>query len=282
MKKVGVVVLNYKLKKEVDRALKSVFDSLEVELEVVLVDNDSNDGVSDLTNKYPMLHFIQSGSNRGFSGGNNMGIKKALDMDCEYILLLNPDAWVDKYAIRNMVQYCKESGSVIIGPKIYFPDGKTILYAGGILDTKNVLGSHKGVDEIDDGRFDDVSETDYVTGGVMFVDSKIFKKIGLLDERYFLYYEDADFCYRAKQAGFKVLYYPKAIAYHESGKATGVGSPLQDYYITRNRMLFSKKFLPIRTTIALLREGIRNWSNRSRRKAMVDFLIGKYGKQEIA
>jgi GT2 family glycosyltransferase len=281
MKKVGVVVLNYKLKKEVDRALKSVFDSKEVELEVVLVDNDSDDGVSELTEKYPKLHFIQSGSNKGFSGGNNIGIKMILDLGCEYILLLNPDAWVDKYAIRNMVQCAEDSGPVIIGPKIYFPDGKTILYAGGILDTKNVLGSHRGVDEIDDGRFDDVSETDYVTGGVMFIDSKIFKKIGLLDERYFLYYEDADFCYRAKQAGFKVLYYPKAIAYHESGKATGIGSPLQDYYITRNRMLFSKKFLPNRTTIALLREGIRNWSNRSRRKAMVDFLIGKYGKQEI-
>jgi GT2 family glycosyltransferase len=100
MKKVGVVVLNYKLKKEVDRALKSVFDSKEVELEVVLVDNDSDDGVSELTEKYPKLHFIQSGSNKGFSGGNNIGIKMILDLGCEYILLLNPDAWVDKYIIH--------------------------------------------------------------------------------------------------------------------------------------------------------------------------------------
>lgn len=281
MKKVGVVILNYKLKDEVNRALKSVFESDYKDYEVILVDNDSNDEVEELIKKYPKVHFIQTGQNLGFSGGNNIGIDLALNLECDYILLLNPDAWITKATLKEMVEGIEKTKAGILGPKIYFPDGKTILYAGGVFDLKNVLGSHRGVNQVDDGSFDQVSETDYVTGGAMLVLRDVFEKVGRLDENYFLYYEDADFCFRAKQKDFKIVYYPQAIAYHESGKATGIGSPLQDYYITRNRMVFAKKFLPKRTQFALIREGVRNWSRKYRRKAMMDFLFGKLGKQEI-
>jgi GT2 family glycosyltransferase len=110
------------------------------------------------------------------------------------------------------------------------------------------------------------------------VKREVFEKIGLFDERYFLYYEESDFCYRAKEAGYKIMYIPKAIVYHKNAQTTGLGSPLQDYYITRNRMLFASKFLPLRTRFALFREGIRNWSNPTRKKAHLDFLFGKFGR----
>lgn len=281
MNRIGVVILNYKLKEEADRAISSVFLTGYDELEVILVDNNSKDGCEELVKKYPKLHFIEAGENKGFSGGCNMGIKIALELKCNFVMLLNPDAWLKKDCLTRLVQGALETGAGIMGPKIYFPDKKTILYAGGNFDLKNVLGSHRGVDQIDDGRFDEVVETDFVTGGVMFVDKSVFQKIGLLDESYFLYYEDVDFCYRARQMGFKIMFYPKAVAYHESGKITGVGSPLQDYYITRNRMIFAKKFLSFRTQIALFREALRNIKNIYRRKALFDYWWGNFGGQTI-
>lgn len=281
MEKVGIVILNYKLKKETERAIGSVFRSDYKNISVILVDNDSKDSVEDLIKVYPKIYFIQAGQNLGFSGGNNLGIKKALSMDCKFVFLLNPDAWVEKKAISSLVSVFKNDNVGIAGPKVYFADGKTILYAGGIFDKKNVLGSHRGVDTVDRNQFNNLEETDYVSGGAMMVKDQVFETIGLLDESYFLYYEDLDFCFRAVKAGFKIMYVPKSIAYHESGKSTGIGSPLQDYYITRNRMFFAKKHLSRRTQFALFREAIRNIKQPVRKKALIDFLLGKFGGPSI-
>ena len=161
---------------------------------------------------------------------------------------------------------------------LFFSDRKTIWYAGGIFDMANIIGSHKGVDQPDSAKFNQDEETDFVTGGAMMVKSEVFKQIGLLDERYFLYYEDSDFSFRAKKAGFKLMYLPEAVVYHANGSATGVGSPLQDYFITRNRLLFGFKFAPLRTKLALLREAVRNIMVPTRRLALWDFCLGNFGK----
>jgi GT2 family glycosyltransferase len=112
----------------------------------------------------------------------------------------------------------------------------------------------------------------------MFVNAKVFKKIGFFDEKYFLYYEDSDFCLRAKKADFRLVYAPSAVVFHENAKSTGLGSNLQDYFITRNRLLLASKFLPFRTRFALLREALRNIGNPVRRLAFWDYLNGNFGK----
>jgi GT2 family glycosyltransferase len=276
MKKVGVVVLNYKVKDLALKCLESVKKSSYKNLEIYLVDNDSKDGIEEEVNGKDII-FIQTGDNLGYTG-NNVGIKRALKDRCELVFILNPDTEITKDTIANLVTGMDKHSADIANPKILFADKKTIWFAGGIFDLANVLGSNRGVDQKDKGQFDEDWEIELGTGAALMVKKEVFEKIGFLDEKYFLYYEDSDFCFRAKKAGFKIYYLPKAVVYHENAKSTGLGSPLQDYFITRNRMLFASKFLPLRTRFALLREALRNLKNPTRRLALWDYLNDNFGK----
>jgi len=277
MIKTGVVILNFNVKTEVKECLRSVFSSGYNNLFVCLVNNSKED-FSDVLKDWPSLNFIQTDKNLGYSGGNNLGIKKALAEKCEYVFVLNPDTTIAENTINRLVALCEETGCGIIGPKIYFENSKKIWYAGGILDLKNVLGSHRGVNEIDRGQFDKEVETDYVSGAAFFIKKEVLEKIGYFDEKYFLYYEDSDYCFRAKKAGFKVIYYPQSVVYHANAKSTGLGSNLQNYFITRNRMLFASKFLPLRARVALFREALTHLGDPIRRLALWDFLTGNFGQ----
>lgn len=277
MKRVAVIILHYMHREDTLDCIKSVLKSTYPEIKIFLVNNSEenfDDDLKDIKN----LEYLPTGQNLGYTGGNNVGIKKALEEDFDFIFVLNPDTTIDKNAIEKLVEAAeKESG--VYGPKIYFGDtGKKIWYAGGIFDKENVLGSHRGVDLEDKGQFDTISETDFITGAALFISREVLERVGSFDEKYFLYYEDSDFCFRAKRDGFKIMYIPDAVVYHENAKSTGLGSTLQDYYITRNRMLFASKFLSMRTQFALFREALRNFGNPVRKQAFVDFLFGNFGK----
>lgn len=278
MKKVAVVILNFKVCKQAIKCAESVQASDYKNLEVIVVDNNSQDGIDEEIKKVPGVTFIQTGDNLGYSGGNNLGIKRALKDGADFVFILNADMVVEKNTISRLAEAAEKEGVGIVGPKVLFMDEKTIWYAGGIFDRANVIGSHRGVDEVDHGQYDQEEETDYVAGGALFAKGEVFKKIGLFDEKYFLYYEDSDFCFRVRKAGFRVRYIPAAVVYHANAQSTGLGSPLQDYFITRNRMLFASKFLPFRTRFALLREAIRNIPLPMRRLALFDFLRNNLGK----
>jgi GT2 family glycosyltransferase len=278
MHKVAVVILNYKVADLVLKCVDSVKNSSYQEKLIIVVDNNSNDHLADKLQLSKELIFIQSKENSGYTGGNNLGIKEALKQKADYILVLNPDTEVEKDTIKILVEKAEKLEVGILCPKIYFSDSKTIWFAGGIMDYANVLGSNRGVDEEDTGQFDKDEEMDLVTGACMLVRAEVFEKIGLFDENYFLYYEDTDFCFRAKKAGFKIMYIHNAIVYHKNAQTTKLGSPLQDYFITRNRMLFASKFLSFRTKFALVREAFRNIKIAARRRALVDYLSGSFGK----
>lgn len=273
MIKVGVVILNYKVLEKVKACLSSVFKSDYENLQVYVLDNNSHDGSDEYFSSKNEVKFYQTDKNLGYSGGNNIGIDLALKDNCQAIFILNPDTEIEPTTVTRLVK-ALETGVGIAGPKIFFSNSKKIWYAGGIFDSANVLGSHRGVNEEDHGQFNELAETDYVTGAAMMVKREVFERIGILDDNYFLYYEDTDFCLRAKKAGFKIVYAPAAVVYHENAQSTGIGSSLQDYFITRNRLLLARKFLPFRTQFALIREAIRNLAKPIRRQAFFDFLLG--------
>lgn len=274
--KISAIVLNFKVKKDTLECIKSLKSST-YPVKIYLVDNNSGDDIGEIVSSDKEINFIQNDNNLGYTGGNNVGIKKAIG-GSDYIFIINPDVILEKNTIETLVKAAEDYSAGIVGPKVYFEDKKTIWHAGGILDKLNVIGTHLGMDEKDRGQYDKLREVDFISGAAIMIKKQVFEKIGFFDERYFLYYEDADFCFRAKLAGFKILYVPGAIVYHKNAKSTGLGSALQDYYIIRNRMLFAAKFLSHRTRIALLREAIRNLGNPIRRLALFDFLIGKFGK----
>lgn len=267
-------------------------------LDVVVVDNASREKFIVIKERFKnfSLHIIRSETNTGFSGGHNIGIKYALENGAEYVVILNNDTIVEKNAVKELVNTFENDEAIgIVSPKIYFAKGyefhkdryareelgKVLWYTGGKMDWKNLIGYHRGVNEVDTGQYDTGEQTELPTGGCMAIKKEVFEKINMLDEQYFLYYEDTDFAVRAKKNGFSICYAPKAIVWHKNaGSAGGSGSSLQDYYISRNRLYFGFKYAPLRTKMAMLKESLsilhngRSWQ----KKGVGDFFLRKFGK----
>lgn len=297
MKKVAMVILHYggqELTKEcLESAAELRTDNLE--LEIVIVNNNPKENLAELKKQFKKIIFLETGQNLGFAGGNNFGIKHALKNRADGILVLNNDTVLAKDMLVQLIKQADlNSETAVFGPKIYFAPGyeyhkeryrpqdlgRIIWCAGGIIDWQNILTSHRGVDEIDHGQYDVGGETDFVSGCAMFVGRRVFEKIGLFDERYFLYLEDLDFCQRAKLAGLKVVYVPQAKLWHKNAGSSAVGGSLHDYFLTRNRLLFGLKYGRPRTKLALLRESLRllKTGRPWQKIGAKDFYLGKFGQ----
>lgn len=300
MQRAYVIILNYNGKDDtLDclKSLQSVFLPQDVKLEILVVDNASKDeSVAFIKSQKLQLKLIENKENLGFAGGNNVGIRDALEHGADYVLILNNDTVVDKNLIVELLKVATTDEEIgILAPKIYFAHGfefykdrynkkdlgKVFWYAGGETDWKNVISHHRGVDEIDNGQYDTVEETSFASGCCLMITKEALNKVGFFDEKYFLYYEDSDLCERAKKAGFKIIYAPAAIIWHKNaGSAGGSGSKLQDYYITRNRLLFGMRHASLRAKLALLKESVkvlmfgRDWQ----RRGVLDFYLNKFGK----
>ncbi len=277
--KISVLIVTYNSMDYILDCLKSVYQSkLEgFSLEVIISDNASKDDtVSLITKNYGKSKIITNKNNTGFAGGINIAIKKGLESDSDYFFILNPDTLIKKDTILNLFKFRGEAD--ILSPKIYFTDNpKVIWYAGGKIDWNNCYGTHIGVDEEDCGQYDQIKEIDYSTGCGELVSRKVFEKVGFMNEKYFLYLEDLDFSLRAKKNGFKIKYIPTSSMFHHNAKSSSVGSPIQDYYITRNRMYFALIYAPIRTKIAVFRQSFGFLINgrKAQKIAVQDFLMFK-------
>lgn len=298
--KVFIIILNYNGGRAVIECLQSVSQLADekegFDLSVVVVDNGSTDGSAlAVRNKFTNVVLIENDKNLGFAAGNNVGLRYGLENGADWLMLLNNDTEIAKKAVVRLIEVGRKKRKAgVLSPKIYFApgyefhrqryqkkdQGKVIWYAGGVIDWKNMLAFHHGVDEVDRGQHEQMTETDFVTGCAMMIRRKVFEKIGLLDERYFLYYEDTDFCQRASQAGFKILFVPQAKVWHKNLGTGRMGTELQDYYLTRNRLLFGLRWAPRRTKLALLKESLRilllgrPWQ----KKGLLDFYLRRFGK----
>ena len=264
-------------------------------LSIVVVDNGSTDGsIAEVKKKFSWVHCIDVGKNLGFAGGNNIGITYAMEQRAEYIWLLNNDTVADTGVLSSLSSF-KDPSVGAIGSKIYFSKGheyhktryrkknlgSVLWYAGGIIDWDNMLASHRGVDEVDIGQFDIEQETDFITGCSFFVRSDVLKKVGVLDESFFMYMEDLDLSLRIQKAGYKTVYNPHSVVWHKNASSSGgSGSTLHEYYQTRNRLKIGMKYAPLRTKVALLREGIRILMHSSpiKKQAVLDWMQGHMGK----
>lgn len=301
MKIVSVVVLNWNRWSQTVNCVKSLeqIKSSDFKLQIIVVDNGSKEGPpKKLTTHRSPLTIIRESANLGFAGGNNIGIKHALSNNSDYIFLLNNDTTVDKNIVRELLAQALQSSAGIIGPKIYFTPGmefhqnryqqqekgRVFWYAGGLIDWKNLYGYHRGVDEVDHGQYDKVCPVDYASGAAMFLSKEVIQNIGLLDERYFMYYEDLDYCLRAKQAGYTILYKPTAVMWHDNAGSSRSGSSLQDYYITRNRLLFGLKYASLKTKLYLFAESLKLLlSGRPpQKKGVADFLLNRFGGRYLS
>ena len=189
---------------------------------------------------------IKNDENIGFPGGNNTGMKFALKFfKPNYILLLNNDTVVEENFLDELVKNGKSREDVgILGPKIYFYDEPhTIWSAGCRISWKLSRGIQIGTNEEDKGQYDTIKEVEYVSGSAFLIKTEVIQKIGLMDENYFLYFEESDWTLRANHEGSNSLYVPQAKVWHKISKSGGgIHNQIGLFYITRNRWLFMKKW----------------------------------------
>ncbi len=300
MVRIFASVINYNNPKDTLECLKSLekIKKKDIELDVCIVDNSSAKPF-ELDSSYFRTFsssLIRNTENLGFSGGHNVAIRKAMDSNADYLLILNNDTRSEQNLLVKLLECIQQADDIgITVPKIYFENGyeyhknryknielgKILWYAGGFMDWENVIGMNRGVDEVDTGQYDDYFETELATGCCMLIKKEVFKKIGPLDERYFLYYEDTDFSMRTKKAGYKIIFQPESILWHKNaGSSGGSGSELQDYFISRNRLIFGMSYAPLTAKFALFRESLKLfYSGRKwQKKGVKDFYLRNFGK----
>lgn len=295
---IAVVIVNWNGKDDTIRCLESLqkINLMGNTLSIIVVDNGStNDSVSVIRKSFPKISLIVTGKNLGFTGGNNVGIQMALEKGTDLIWLLNNDTLADKNVL-SFASVFDDPHVGACGSKIYFAPGHefhhdrykesdrglVFWYAGGLVDWNNLYASHRGVDEVDHGQYDRIEETAFITGCSFVVRRDVVEKVGMLDDRYYLYLEDLDWNIRIQKAGWKTLYVPTSVVWHVNAGSSGrPGNPVHEYYFTRNRLLLGMNYASLRTKIALFREGVRFIISGSpvRRKAVLDWLFGRFGIQ---
>jgi GT2 family glycosyltransferase len=246
--RICVIVLNWNGKQDTLACLASLSQLNYSNFEIVVVDNGStDDSVSAIREHFPSVRVVETGRNLGYAGGNNVGIREALRQGSDYFLLLNNDTVVDPELLNEFLagaESRRDGG--MFGGKIYLhSEKKQIWYAGGKWDDSRLWLTHAGRGELDDGdKFNEFVETDFVTGCALFVKREVVEAIGLLEERFFLVFEEADWCYRARRQGYKCFFVPRAVLWHKTAASfNGEHSPLRTYFSYRNRLLWAERNL---------------------------------------
>jgi GT2 family glycosyltransferase len=227
---VSVVIVNWNTKDLLEKCLRSVYDTVPpLSFEVIVVDNASIDGSADMVaDLFPQVALIRSNVNLGYSAGSNLGMMSASG---EFVLLMNPDAELKAQAVQRMVEFARGNPRIaVVGPKLLNPDGS--LQKNGRRFTtwwREVLGMTKLYwlwvrlyPEADWGRvnFDIPARVDEVSGACMFIRKSVIDEVGGFDERFFMYYEEVDWCRRMAQAGWEVYYLPTAeVIHHQASSA---------------------------------------------------------------
>jgi len=243
--RVVIVVLNWNGRADTVECLDSLRSITYPSYEILVVDNGSADGsVEAFRDKYPGLEVIVNEKNFGYAEGNNIGIRRAIEKKADYIMLLNNDTVVDPSFLDELITAAEADPLVgFAGPMVYYYDyaGRkdVINFAGGKINLLTGSSRHLGLKQVDKGQFGRVREVDYVDGSCILVRADTLDKIGLLDPTFFTYWEEADWCLRGRDAGYKLLYVPTSKIWHKiSASATGKS---YTYYFARNQFLFMKK-----------------------------------------
>jgi GT2 family glycosyltransferase len=243
--KVVIIVLHYQGYRDTLECLASLEKIDYPCYEILIVDNNSSESSTVLQKAYPQHRLIKTFFNSGYAGGNNLGIDHALHRGAEYVLLLNNDTVVDANLLSSLLKgFAKQPKAGVLGAKVLrFSNRETIDHVGGFwnLEKSNFLPLAYNQPQ---HLLQTMTQLDYVCGCAICIKRSVFETIGKLDAAFFLLWEEADFCARAKQQGFEVWLQPEAIVYHK-GSASFDSIAQMQYYWWRNRLLWMKKNLSL-------------------------------------
>lgn len=290
--RVGALIVNWNRRQDTLECIDSLLGSTYPALVIYVVDNGSTDGSADaVAEQYPVVRLIRSQDNVGFAGGNNLGLTAMMADEVELAFLVNNDVVVSHDTVEWLVAAARgypDAGA--LSPKVLLHSEPDVIWsAGGTLDPENGVAIQRQYGEKDTGHPNTVSEVDYAVGCAMLVRMEAIRKAGLMDPRYFMYYEEAEWCRRIRTAGYRIMYVPLSQVWHkvELGDESRNDAP---YYFSRNRLLFlntggatGQKIALIAITDLLRSAVIHAAKGRMRRsrlmvRGLFDFYMGRFGR----
>lgn len=244
--RVLAVIVNWNGRDVLPRMVASLQGQDYHELQPILVDNASSDGSCDwVAKQYPDFHIIRNKTNLGFAGGGNTGIQEALKRDADYVLLANNDVILEKDTVRQLVGEISSDPQIgLVGPSVWRADNPELLdSAYGVICFNHVIVKTLGISRANGRGFLAPKDVQCLFGSILLIRADVFGRCGLLDEAFWMFLEEVDFCYRAGQNGLRVRYFPLARVYHYGGysiKQAHAGL-FKTYLVRRNAVLFLKK-----------------------------------------
>ncbi len=238
---ISIVTVNFNGLQETEALLESLQAITYKSVEIFVVDNGSAESIAPLQSKFPACNFIFSKENLGFAAGNNLAIQAS---NGKYILLLNNDTEVAPSFLEPLVSLMESNEKIgVVSSKIcYYAEKNRLQFAGSSGFNKYTGRAFTiAYQALDNGSYNGNYITEMAHGAAMMVSRNAFATIGLMNEAFFLYYEELDFCERAKAAGFEIWYCGSSLVYHKESMSVGKNSPLKMYYQTRNRLLFTRR-----------------------------------------
>ncbi len=241
-----IVILNYNGYEDTSKCIKSLKKISNTLFDIIIVDNNSTDNSLELLKEdFPGIIYLKSEVNLGYAGGMNLGIKYALDKNAEFILLSNNDIIFEENFLEPLLSTFEIDQNIgVVSPKVMYMHNKELIYcAGGEFKLFLCCGINKYQGKLDSEFGNNIGIISHAEGSCLLVKGEVFKKIGLLNEKYFMYFEDLDFSQRVRKQ-YKLFYNPKSKVFHKTGAGLSWRdyTPLYYYYYTRNRLLFTSGY----------------------------------------
>lgn len=246
-RKIGIVTVLYNSESVLNEFFETLSKQSYTNFILYIVDNLSPDGSLELSKKLKKNYkfetvIIENDNNYGVAKGNNIGIKRAVDEQCDLILLSNNDIAFENNSIEKLLSGLDQHNADLAVPKIYFYGTNKIWAAGGGYKLRNGLTIQYGQEEEDEGQYNQDKQVDFAPTCCMLMKKEIFSSVGLMDENYFVYYDDTDFVYRALNKQNKVLWYiSDSVIYHNESTSTGKMSDFSVKFLWRNLVYFALK-----------------------------------------
>lgn len=247
MAKIGIVTVTYNSGEVLDEFMESILKQNHNDWILYVVDNDSKDNTLKVLAKYPdgRVVLIENKENYGVAKGNNQGIESALSDDCDYVLLLNNDTVFEENLISILLLDLVNNNADMVSPKMMYYQPNNVIWCagGGFKPWQAMKNYHRGENEVDNEQYDKIEKCDYVPTCCVLVKSELFTdtSVGLMDEKYFVYFDDVDWMYRAKKNELKLIYTPNVRLLHKVSSITGGLSDFTMRLFFRNKIYFLRK-----------------------------------------
>lgn len=289
------VILNTNRREDTLACLASLAESTYSNQRIIVLDNKStDDSVVAIRNSFPSVEVIELEENHGYAGNNNVGIHAAVGQGADWVFVLNEDTVLDPECVTYLVDVGESSDQIgVVGPMVYHHDEPEIIQSAGGLLGPYWESIHLGKDELDHGQFGNPRPVEWISGCAIMVRREVIENAGVIDERFFYFWEETEWCVRASRAGWQIVHVPAARLWHKGVQRNYRPKPSLLYYTTRNRfLLLSKHHAPAKAWVVAWGQTLRtlvSWtlkpqwrSKREHRDALfmgiVDFLRQRWGK----